>query len=121
MVDSLVHRLVRRSSGVFPHRQLFRMVLSAERSTSNSALRATCGGDKHIRSHGDSAAALSPVRAAFLRFRQLQRDRRQDDRREARHLRNLSADPQADDAGTSVENLEKTRPLDEDHRTELQC
>lgn len=115
VVDSLVHRLVWRPGGVLPHRQLLRVVLSTGWSTSGSALRSTRRDDQHDRGHGDPAAALSPVRPAFLRLRQLRRDRRQDVRREAGHLRDLGAGPQAGGAGASVEDLGKARPLDEDH------
>lgn len=115
MVDSLVHRIVRRLGGVLPHRQLLRMVLSTGRSTSGSALCTTCRDNEHNRSYGDPAAALSLVRPAFLRFRQLRRHRRQDVRREIGHLCDLGADPQAGGAGASVGGLEKDRPLDEDH------
>lgn len=114
MVHSLVHWLVRRPGRIFPHRQLFRVVLSTREPAPDSALRSTRRNDKCTRGHGDSATSLSPVCAAFLRFRQLQRYRRQDDRREVGHLRDHGADPQADGAGASVEDSRSTR-LDEDH------
>jgi len=116
VVDSMVYRLVWRLGGVFSHRQLFRVVLPTRRSTSDSALCATCWDVKYNRSYGDPAAALSSIRPTFLRFRQLQRNRRQDVRREVGHLCDFSADPQADGAGASVGNLGKAHPFDKDAR-----
>lgn len=115
VVDSLVHRLVWRPGSVLPHRQLLWMVLSTGWSTIDSALRATCRDNKHNWSYGDPAATLSPFRPAFLRFRQLRWNRGQDVWREAGHLCDLGADPQAGGASASVGDLGKAHPLDEDH------
>lgn len=107
MVNSLVYRLVRRPGGVLPDRQLFRVVLSTWRAPPSGTLRPACRNDKYPWSYGNPTAALSPVRAAILRFRQLRRDRQQDDQREAGYLRDLGTDPQIDDAGACVEDLER--------------
>lgn len=115
MVDSLVHRLVRRPGGILPHRQLLRMVLPTGRTTPRDAVRAAYRGDEFARRRGDPAAALSPVRSAIVRFRQLRRHRGQDDRRKARHLRDLGADATAGGAGAGVEDKLED-PLDEDRR-----
>lgn len=104
LVDSLVHRFVRRPGSVFPHRQLLRVVLPTGRKTPRNAVHAAHRSDKFTGSRGDPAAALSPVRAAALRLRQLRRHRGQNVRREARHLRDLGAGSTTCDAGAGVED-----------------
>lgn len=94
------------------------MVLPARTPAVRDVVRATRRNDKYTRCHGDPATALSPVCAAFVRFRQLQRHHRQDNRREIGHLRDLDADSQANTADVSIEDPRNPR-LDENRRTEF--
>lgn len=93
VVDSLVHRIVWWSGGIFPHRKLFRMVLSSRGPTRlGSYIHSAKRGHVRPKSkcHRNTTSAVPLVRTAFVRLGEL---RGQAEPGKARYLRDPDADP----------------------------
>ena len=101
VVDRLVHRFVRRFGRFLPDRQLFRVVLPSWWTTADRSVRATSGSDERA-SDRNTTPALSPVRTAVVRFRELRWNRGQNVRWEVGHLRDIGADSQTRGPGASL-------------------
>lgn len=79
------------------------MVLPSRREIADGSVHPTSRGDeRRTDGHGDTAPAVSPVRASAVRLRQLRGDRGQNVGGETRHLRDIGADSQARGPGAGI-------------------
>lgn len=91
MVDRLVHRFIRWPRRLFPHRQLFGMVLPSWWKVTIGSLFSTERGDQRAGGDRNTTPALSLVRATLVRFCELWRDNGQDFRGEGGHICDIGA------------------------------